>query len=50
MPGNLIVINGAEELTWYVGDSKMDELIKHLDAVGFRESDEEESNIEENNI
>jgi len=37
MPGNLVVINGIESLTWYVGDSKMDELMEFLHKVGTQE-------------
>ncbi len=37
MPGNIVRINSAKELEWYVGDSKMDALIAYLDKVGFRE-------------
>lgn len=52
MPGNKIVINDSEELTWYVGDSKMDELIEFLHEVGFQEKprkslDEIKCNCEE---
>ncbi len=36
MPGNLISINERKELTWYVGDSKMDKLIESLNRVGFK--------------
>ena len=41
MPGNIIQINSAEELEWYVGDSKMDDLIKYLDEIGFRRDKED---------
>ena len=37
MPGNLVVINGSEGFTWYVGDSKIDELIRFLHEIGFQE-------------
>ena len=37
MPGNLVVINGSKGLTWYVGDSKMDDLIEFLHKVGFQD-------------
>ena len=40
MPGNLIVINGSEGLTWYVGDSKMDELMEFLHKVGVQQQPE----------
>ena len=39
MPGNIIQINRAKELEWYVGDSKMENLIKYLDEVGFKTTD-----------
>ena len=39
MPGNIIQINSSKELEWYVGDSKMEDLINYLDEVGFRASD-----------
>lgn len=45
MPGNTVRINNSEELNWYVGDSKMDELIAYLDEVGFRENDENEQAV-----
>ena len=35
MPGNIIQINKAEELKWYVGDSKMADLIEYLNRIGF---------------
>ena len=35
MPGNTVIVNNA--LEWYVGDSKMDEVIGLLNKVGFRE-------------
>lgn len=38
MPGNTIEINRAEDLKWYVGDSKMEDLIKYLDTHGYRET------------
>ncbi len=38
MPSNQIIINKAEE--YYVGDSKMDELLKWLDENGFKEGEE----------
>jgi len=43
MPSNIVTLNRAKELEWYVGDSKMDDLIKHLDEVGFRNTDEDDS-------
>jgi len=36
MPGNSVKINDGKTLNWYVGDSKMDELIEYLDRVGIR--------------
>ena len=35
MRGNIIQINGARELEWYVGDSKMKDLIEYLNEIGF---------------
>ncbi len=43
MPGNIVQVNNSDELRWYVGDSKMDNLIDELDKVGFRLSSEEEN-------
>lgn len=40
MPGNIIRINNSSELDWYVGDSKMDELIDWLDENGVKTSPE----------
>ena len=37
MPGNTITINNSEDLEWYVGDSKMEELIAWLDENGVKE-------------
>jgi len=36
MPGNMVRINDYNELEWYVGDSKMDKLIKYLNKVGYQ--------------
>lgn len=41
MPGNIIQINSAKELEWYVGDSKMEDLINYLDEIGFRASEDD---------
>ncbi len=37
MPSNVIQINGCNELTWVVVDSKMDKLITYLDEIGDKE-------------
>lgn len=37
MPANIVKINESKELEWYVGDSKIEEVISLLDKVGFRE-------------
>ena len=42
MPGNLIRMNNARELEWYIGDSKIEPLILYLDEIGFRTSEEDE--------
>lgn len=39
MPSNTVVINGVDE--YYVGDSKMDKLIKFLNKHGTREPEKE---------
>lgn len=38
MPRNDVIINGS--MYWYVGDSKMEELIEWLDKNGIREKKE----------
>ena len=42
MPGNTVKINNSDDLEWYVGDSKMEQVIALLDEVGIREKQEEE--------
>jgi len=37
MPGNIVKINGSEDLQWYIGDSKMQKLIKHLNKLGHKQ-------------
>ena len=37
MPGNKLKINDSKELSWYVGDSKMPNLIKYLNRVGTKD-------------
>ncbi len=37
MPSNIIQINSDNELTWIVGDSKMDDLITLLNKIGDKE-------------
>ena len=41
MPGNIVQINGAEELEWYVGDSRMEELVEYLNRIGFPTGEED---------
>ena len=36
MPGNTVKINNTEELEWYIGDSRIDEVIKFLEGVGTK--------------
>ena len=36
MPGNTVKINNFDQLEWYVGDSKMEELTKWLDKNGIK--------------
>jgi len=37
MPSNIIQINFSDELSWQVGDSKMDDLIAYLNEIGYKE-------------
>ena len=46
MPGNTIKINNHDDLEWYVGDSKMDELINWLNENGIKTEDSNVVNIE----
>ena len=39
MPSNIIQINYSDQLTWEVGDSKMDDLIAHLNKIGDKEEE-----------
>ena len=41
MPGNIIQINRAKELEWYVGDSKMEDLIEYLNKIGSPTSEDD---------
>ena len=41
MPGNIVVINDSKDLEWYVGDSRMKELIQWLNEHGLKEKKEE---------
>lgn len=41
MPGNQIVINNA--IKYYVGDSKMDELLLWLDSNGIKQGGENDT-------
>jgi hypothetical protein len=48
MPGNTIKINNREELSWYLGDSKIDALIEWLDDEGIKEPEKDvDPNINE---
>jgi len=40
MPGNTVRINKRDELEWYVGDSKIDQVIDLLNNVGIRDKTE----------
>ena len=42
MPGNVVTINSSKNLEWYVGDSKMEELISWLNENGIKEKAKEE--------
>lgn len=50
MPGNTIKINSRDDLSWYVGDSKMNELINWLNQEGIKNFNKEEVNKESNVI
>ena len=41
MPSNIIQINRAEGLESYVGDSKMEDLIKYLNEIGSPSSEDD---------
>ena len=36
MPGNTVSINDSPKLQWYVGDSKMEKLLKLLKREGYK--------------
>ena len=38
MPGNIVRINNRDEMEWYVGDSRMNEVINMLNRVGLKTS------------
>lgn len=42
MPGNIIKVNDWKQ--WYVGDSKMEELLDWLDKNGYKEKNVENEN------
>ena len=37
MPSNIIQVNNSNELTWVIGDSKMDDLITYLNEIGEKD-------------
>ncbi|MHA1815356.1 MAG: hypothetical protein ACTSX1_05070 [Candidatus Heimdallarchaeaceae archaeon] len=39
MPGNTVKVNDSDQLEWYVGDSKMDELTEWLENNGLQTKD-----------
>jgi len=45
MPGNTIIINGSEDLEWYIGDSKMELLIAILNEIGSKSNDQSVGSI-----
>lgn len=47
MPGNIVKINHSNDHEWYVGDSKMIELIEYLNTVGFKVSHDGNTSIGE---
>jgi len=48
MPSNQIVINKTIE--YYVGDSKMEELLTWLDSNGFKQGEETDAEIEDEKV
>ena len=54
MSGNTVKINNSDLYEWYVGDSKIDDVVAYLDANGNRIrvvtecSDEEQTNTKQN--
>ena len=48
MPGNIVVINDGNELSFYVGDSKMEGLIEYLNKIGYKENDQSEAEVKDN--
>lgn len=50
MPGNTVKINNKGEMSWYVGDSKIDELIGWLYAQGIKNQPEEEVETNANEV
>lgn len=43
MPGNIVKINGSDDFEWYVGDSKMEEIIAFLNENGSKLETTEET-------
>ncbi len=41
MPGNTVCINKKKDLTWYIGDSKMDQLLEFLYQYGIKVEENE---------
>ncbi len=39
MPGNIIEINDSDKLSWYVGDSKREDLMRTVNKIGIKESE-----------
>lgn len=40
MPGNTVQINKRDELEWYVGDSKIEQVINLLNEIGIKNKEE----------
>jgi len=47
MPGNVVKINNFDTLTWYIGDSQMDDLMEYLDQHGYRMDETESADAKE---
>jgi len=46
MPGNIVQINNSKDQKWYVGESKIDSLLKWLDENGVKEDSSEKPTVE----
>ena len=45
MPGNIITINESKKIRWYVGDSKLDELLLWLEENAIKQQNNTDTNL-----